>query len=85
MTGSRDLMQAVDAIRNGRSAEAKLAAPIVRDDAVLEQRADDPVPADLAAWRVARVAWQGDLEAESWLDDSVSLGSEAVTPWPAGP
>lgn len=85
MTGSRELTRAVDAIRRGRSAEARLAAPIVHDEAALEQVADDLVPADLAACRAARVARQADLEAESWLDDSVSLSNEAVAPWPAGP
>lgn len=75
MTGSRELMQAVDAIRKSWSAEAKLAAPIVHEDAAsvsFVRLADYPAPADLAARRMARAARQDEQEAERWLNDGVS-------------
>jgi len=65
--------------------EAKQAARIVHAGAAsasFEPLGGDAPPVDLAACRETAVV-RDDLDAERWLDDGGSFGSEAVTRWPA--
>jgi hypothetical protein len=71
--------------------EAREAARIVHagaPSASFEHLDGDPTPTDLAARRNTRVTRDDleveRLEAERWLDEPVSLRSEAARRWPAG-
>jgi uncharacterized protein YegP (UPF0339 family) len=63
--------------------EAEQGAQHVRDGAAsgqLERRAVSALPVDLTA---RRDATSDDSDAERWLDEGGSFGSEAVEKWPA--
>jgi uncharacterized protein YegP (UPF0339 family) len=66
--------------------DAEQAARVVRDGAGwarFERRAATDRPVDLVARREATAA-RDDSDAERWLDEGGSFGSEAVAKWPAG-